>query len=115
MILIATGSEVYLAVEAHEELLAEGIRSRVVSMPSWEIFDHQPKEYRESVLPPNVTARVAIEEASTFGWERYVGCSGHIIGMKTFGASAPLKELQQKFGFEPERIVAAAKDQLVRK
>ncbi len=114
VILIATGSEVYLAVEAHEELLAEGIRSRVVSMPSWEIFDHQPKEYQESVLPPNVTARVAIEEASTFGWERYVGCSGHIIGMKTFGASAPLKELQQKFGFEPERIVAAAKDQLGR-
>ena len=115
VILIATGSEVYLAVEAHEELLAEGIRSRVVSMPSWEIFDHQPKEYQESVLPPNVTARVAIEEASTFGWERYVGCSGHIIGMKTFGASAPLKELQQKFGFEPERIVAAAKEQLGRK
>ena len=115
VILIATGSEVYLAVEAHEELLAEGIRSRVVSMPSWEIFDHQTKEYRESVLPPNVTARVAVEQASTFGWERYVGCSGHIIGMKTFGASAPLKELQQKFGFEPERIVAAAKEQLVRK
>ncbi|MGP8050703.1 MAG: transketolase [Desulfobaccales bacterium] len=115
VILIATGSEVYLAVEAHEELLAEGIRSRVVSMPSWEIFDHQPKEYQESVLPPNVTARVAIEEASTFGWERYVGCSGHIIGMKTFGASAPLKELQQKFGFEPERIVAAAKEQLGKK
>ena len=115
MILIATGSEVSLAVEAHEELLAEGIRSRVVSMPSWEIFDHQTKEYRESVLPPNVTARVAVEQASTFGWERYVGCSGRIIGMKTFGASAPLKELQQKFGFEPERIVAAAKEQLGRK
>ena len=115
VILIATGSEVCLAVEAYEELLAEGIRSRVVSMPSWEIFDHQTKEYRESVLPPNVTARVAIEEASTFGWERYVGCSGHIIGMKTFGASAPLKELQLKFGFEPERIVAAAKEQLGRK
>ena len=115
VILIATGSEVCLAVEAHEELLAEGIRSRVVSMPSWEIFDHQTKEYRESVLPPNVMARVAIEQASTFGWERYVGCSGHIIGMKTFGASAPLKELQQKFGFEPERIVAAAKEQLGRK
>ncbi len=115
VILIATGSEVYLAVEAHEELLAEGIRSRVISMPSWEIFDHQTKEYRESVLPPNVKARVAIEQASTFGWERYVGCSGHIIGMKTFGASAPLKELQQKFGFEPERIVAAAKEQLGRK
>jgi transketolase len=115
VILIATGSEVCLAIEAHEELLAEGIRSRVVSMPSWEIFDHQTKEYRESVLPPNVTARVAVEQASTFGWERYVGCSGHIIGMKTFGASAPLKELQQKFGFEPERIVAAAKEQLGRK
>jgi transketolase len=115
VILIATGSEVYLAVEAHEELLAEGIRSRLVSMPSWEIFDHQTKEYRESVLPPNVTARVAVEQASTFGWERYVGCSGHIIGMKTFGASAPLKELQRKFGFEPERIVAAAKEQLGRK
>ncbi len=115
VILIATGSEVCLAVEAHEELLAEGIRSRVVSMPSWEIFDHQTKEYRESVLPPDLMARVAIEQASTFGWERYVGCSGHIIGMKTFGASAPLKELQQKFGFEPERIVAAAKEQLGRK
>jgi transketolase len=115
VILIATGSEVCLAIEAHEELLAEGIRSRVVSMPSWEIFDHQTKEYRESVLPPDVTARVAIEEASTFGWERYVGCAGNIIGMKTFGASAPLKELQKKFGFEPERIVAAAKDQLGRK
>jgi transketolase len=114
VILIATGSEVCLAVEAHEELLAEGIRSRVVSMPSWEIFDHQTKEYRESVLPPHVMARVAIEQASTFGWERYIGCSGHIIGMKTFGASAPLKELQQKFGFEPERIVAAAKEQLGR-
>ncbi|MGC2434082.1 MAG: transketolase [Desulfobaccales bacterium] len=115
VILIATGSEVYLAVEAHEVLLAEGIRSRVVSMPSWEIFDHQTKEYQESVLPPNVTARVAVEQASTFGWERYVGCSGYIIGMKTFGASAPLKELLEKFGFEPERIVVAAKEQLGRK
>ncbi|MGA2731538.1 MAG: transketolase [Syntrophobacteraceae bacterium] len=115
VILIATGSEVCLAVEAHEKLLAESIRSRVVSMPSWDIFDHQTKEYRESVLPPNVTARVAVEQASTFGWERYVGCSGHIIGMKTFGASAPLKELQRKFGFEPERIVAAAKEQLGKK
>ena len=115
VILIATGSEVCLAVEAHQELLAEGIHSRVVSMPSWEIFDHQTREYQESVLPPNVTARVAVEQASTFGWERYVGCSGHIIGMKTFGASAPLKELQQKFGFEPERIVVAAKEQLGKK
>ena len=109
VIIIASGSEVSLAVEAHEKLLAEGIRSRVVSMPSWEIFDHQTKEYRDSVLPPNVKARVAVEQASTLGWERYVGPSGHVIGMKTFGASAPLKELQRKFGFEPDQVVAAAK------
>jgi transketolase len=115
VILIASGSEVTLAVEAHETLLAEGIRSRVVSMPSWDIFDLQPQEYRESVLPPKVKARVAVEQASTFGWERYVGTSGHVIGMKTFGASAPLKELQRKFGFEPDGVVAAAKEQLGRK
>ena len=115
VILIASGSEVSLAVEAHEKLVAEGIRSRVVSMPSWDIFDHQTKEYRDSVLPPKVTARVAVEQASTFGWERYVGTSGSIIGMKTFGASAPLKELQRKFGFEPEHLVAAAKEQLGKK
>ena len=72
-------------------------------MPSWELFDDQPAEYRDSVLPPSVTARVAVEQASTLGWERYVGASGHVIGMKTFGASAPLKELQKKFGFEPAR------------
>jgi transketolase len=81
-------------------------------MPSWEIFDHQPEEYRNSVLPPNVTARVAVEQASTLGWERYVGPSGKVIGMKTFGASAPLKELQRKFGFEPDQVVGAAKKQL---
>jgi transketolase len=115
VIIIATGSEVILAVEAHEKLLAEGIRSRVVSMPSWEIFDHQTEEYRNSVLQPNVTARVAVEQASTLGWERYVGPSGHVIGMHTFGASAPLKELQRKYGFEPEQVVAAAKQQLGRK
>lgn len=109
VILIATGSEVCLAVDAHEKLLAEGIRSRVVSMPSWDIFDHQTQEYRDSVLPPKVTARVSIEQASTFGWERYVGPSGRMIGMKTFGASAPLKELQRHFGFEPDRVVAEAK------
>jgi transketolase len=114
LILIASGSEVSLAVEAHEKLLAEGIRSRVVSMPSWDIFDHQTKEYRDSVLPPDVKARVAIEQASTFGWERYVGTSGHTIGMNTFGASAPLKELQRKFGFHPDQVVAAAKNQLGR-
>ena len=114
VILIASGSEVILAVEAHEQLLAEGIRSRVVSMPSWDIFDHQTQDYRDSVLPPKVTARVAVEQASTFGWERYVGTSGRIIGMKTFGASAPLKELQRKFGFEPDHVAAAAKELLGR-
>ncbi len=115
VLLIASGSEVSLAVDAHEKLLAEGIRSRVVSMPSWDIFDHQTREYRDSVLPPDVKARVAIEQASTFGWERYAGTSGHIIGMNTFGASAPLKELQRKFGFHPDSVVAAAKNQLGRK
>jgi transketolase len=112
VILIASGSELSLAVEAHDELVAEGIRSRVVSMPSWDIFDHQSREYRDSVLPPDVKARVAVEQASTFGWERYVGGSGHVIGMRTFGASAPLKALQKKFGFDPERVVAAAKELL---
>jgi len=110
VILIASGSEVSLALEAHESLLREGIQSRVVSMPSWDIFDHQTREYREKVLPPAVKARVAIEQASTLGWERYVGSSGAIIGMKTFGASAPLKELQVKFGFEPDRIVEVVKE-----
>ncbi len=114
VILIASGSEVSLAVEAHEKLLAEGIRSRVVSMPSWEIFEHQTEEYRESVLPSNVKARVAVEQGSTLGWGRYVGPTGQVIGMKTFGASAPLKELQRKFGFEPDQVVAAAKKQLPR-
>jgi transketolase len=81
-------------------------------MPSWDIFEHQTQEYQDSVLPPDVTARVAVEEASTLGWERYVGRSGRIIGMKTFGASAPLKELQRKFGFEPERVTEIAKELL---
>ena len=114
VILIATGSELSLAVDAHEKLVAEGIRSRVVSMPSWELFDHQPNEYQDAVLPPAVKARVAIEQASTFGWERYVGSEGRVIGMKTFGASAPLKELQKHFGFEPEKLVAVAKETLGR-
>ncbi|HET7440879.1 MAG TPA: transketolase [Terriglobales bacterium] len=112
VILIASGSEVSLAVEGHERLLAEGIRSRVVSMPSWDIFDHQSQEYRDSVLPPSVRARVAVEQASTFGWAQYTGLDGRIVGMKTFGASAPLKELQKKFGFHPERVVATAKELL---
>jgi transketolase len=114
VILIASGSEVILVVEAHEQLLAEGIRSRVVSMPSWEIFEQQSEEYRESVLLTKVKARVAVEQASTLGWERYVGPTGHVIGMKTFGASAPLKELQRKFGFEPDQVVTAAKNQLAK-
>ena len=114
VILIASGSEVSLAVEAHEQLLADGIRSRVVSLPSWDIFEHQTQEYRDSVLPPSVTARVAVEQASTLGWERYVGTSGRVIGMQTFGASAPLKELQKKFGFQPDRVAAAAREQLGR-
>jgi transketolase len=114
VILIASGSEVILAVEAHELLTSAGIRSRVVSMPSWEIFEQQPQEYRESVLPTKVTARISVEQASTFGWERYVGKSGRMIGMHTFGASAPLKELQRKFGFEPDRIVELAKELLGR-
>jgi transketolase len=84
-------------------------------MPSWDIFDHQPQDYRDSVLPPNVKARVAIEQASTFGWERYVGDAGRVIGMRTFGASAPLKELQKKFGFEPDRVVSVAKEAMGRK
>src|SRR5437016_4038635 len=112
VLLIATGSEVSLCIAAHDALSKEGIRSRVVSMPSWELFDDQPAEYREGVLPPSVKARVAVEQGSTLGWERYVGSSGHVIGMKTFGAPAPLKELQKKFGFEPARVVAAAKQQL---
>src|SRR5579871_4196490 len=112
LILIASGSEVSVAVDAHEKLLAGGIRSRVVSMPSWDIFEHQTQEYRDSVLPPNVTARVAVEQASTFGWERYVGPAGRIMGMKTFGASAPLKELQRKFGFEPERVADVVRELL---
>src|SRR5262244_1311972 len=109
VILIASGSEVILALQAHEQLSAEGIKSRVVSMPSWDIFEVQPQEYRDSVLPPAVKARVAVEQASTFGWERYVGSSGDVIGMKTFGASAPLKELQRKFGFEPDLVAAVAR------
>jgi transketolase len=115
IILIASGTEVILAVQAHQKLVGEGIRSRVVSMPSWEIFEHQSQEYRDSVLPPEVEARVAVEQASTFGWERYVGTKGRIIGMRTFGASAPLKDLQKKFGFEPDQVVAIAKELLHKK
>jgi transketolase len=112
IILIATGSELSLAVDAHERLVADGIRSRVVSMPSWDIFERETQEYRDSVLPPGITARVAIEQASTFGWERYVGTVGRVIGMHTFGASAPLKALQQEFGFTVENVMATVKSLL---
>jgi len=111
VILIGTGSEVSLCVDAYEKLTAEGIKTRVVSMPSWELFDHQPKEYRDRVLPPDVRARVSVEQASTFGWQRYAYRS---IGMNTFGASAPLKELQKKFGFTPDAVVAAAKEEIIK-
>jgi transketolase len=114
VVLIGTGSEVSLCVRAHEALLAEGIRSRVVSMPSWELFDEQPLEYRDAVLPPGVTARIAVEQGSVVGWERYVGPDGRVIGMRSFGASAPAADLQRRFGFEPEKIVAAAKEMLGR-
>jgi transketolase len=112
VLLLATGSEVSLCVDAYEALKTEGVKARVVSMPSWEIFEHQTPEYRASVLPPSVRARVAVEKAAMFGWTQYVGRSGHVIGMKTFGASAPLKELQKKFGFTVENVIAAAKEQL---
>jgi transketolase len=112
VILLATGSEVQLCVEAFERLTAEGTRARVVSMPSWELFEQQTQEYRDSVLPPDVTARVSVEQASMFGWEQYVGSSGARIGMMSFGASAPLKELQKKFGFTVDHVVEAAHSQL---
>jgi transketolase len=109
VILIATGSEVGLAVSAREELAAEGIRARVVSMPCSELFDRQSQEYRDEVLPPQVKARVAIEQASTLGWHRYVGDGGAIVGMHTFGASAPLKMLVEKFGFTPDAVAEVAR------
>ena len=109
LVLIASGSEVSLAAQSHAKLVAAGVRARVVSMPSWDIFERETQAYRDSVLPPAVTARIAIEQASTFGWERYVGLRGKVIGMHTFGASAPLKALQQEFGFTVDNVVATAK------
>jgi transketolase len=114
IILIASGSEVALIVDAYERLAERGVRARIVSMPSWDLFEHQPASYREHVLPAAVTARLAVEQGSVLGWDRYVGPAGRVIGMKTFGASAPLKELQRKFGFEPERVVAEALEMLGR-
>ena len=112
VLLLASGSEVALCLDAHERLKAEGIKARVVSMPSWELFDDQPREYRDRVLPPQVTARVSVEQASAFGWARYVGATGHSLGMRSFGASAPLKDLQKEFGFTADAVVQAAREQL---
>ncbi len=112
VLLLATGSEVHLALEARDELEADGIATRVVSMPCWELFDRQPPEYRDRVLPREVTARVAVEQASTLGWDRYVGDRGAVIGMNTFGASAPLKQLLSRFGFTPERVAQAARERV---
>jgi transketolase len=114
VLLIGSGSEVSLCIAAHERLTSEGVKSRVVSMPSWELFEHQDQAYRDRVLPPSVTARVAVELASTFGWTHYAGPGGAIVGMTSFGASAPLKELQKEFGFTVERVVEAARQQLGR-
>ena len=115
VLLLGTGSEVGLCVTAHEELTKRGIKARVVSMPCWELFERQPQAYRDEVLPPSITARVAVEQASTLGWAHYVGMTGAIIGMRTFGASALLKDVQKKFWFEPEHVVEAALGQLGRK
>jgi transketolase len=114
LILIATGSEVSLALEAHQRLVKEGVRSRVVSMPSWELFEMQPQSYRDRVLPPSVHARVSVEAASPFGWERYVGLAGAIIGVNRFGASAPGNVVMREYGFTPEHVVETAKAVLSR-
>ncbi|MDH2903062.1 MAG: transketolase [Actinomycetota bacterium] len=112
LLLLATGSEVHLALAARDELAAEGIGARVVSMPCWELFERQPREYRDEVLPPWIAARVAVEQASSFGWDRYVGSRGAVVGMHTFGASAPLKELQTKFGFTATSVAHVARETL---
>ena len=111
VILIATGSEVHLIIAAHETLQKEGIRSRIVSMPSFDLFEEQSEEYRQSVLPNHIGARVAVEQAAATGWDRYVGLTGSIIAMKSFGASAPLKDLLTKFGFTAEAVTEAARKQ----
>jgi transketolase len=110
VILIGTGSEVSLCVDAFEKLKAESVKARVVSMPSWELFERQDAAYKESVLPAAVKARVAVEMGSTFGWERHTGPTGRIVGMRSFGASAPLKDLLKRFGFTVDAVMAAAKE-----
>jgi transketolase len=115
VILIGTGSEGQLCLGAYETLKAEGVKARVVSIPSWELFEQQDEAYRNSVLPPEVTARVAVEQGSVIGWDRYAGSAGTILGMHTFGSSAPIKDLQTKFGFTPEKVLEAARAQLAKK
>jgi transketolase len=114
VILIGTGSEVVLCIDAYEKLKAEGVRARVVSMPSWELFEQQDQSYRDAVLPPDVTARVSAEMGAVIGWDRYVGMTGAKLGMNTFGSSAPLKDLLTKFGFTSEHVLAAARQQIVK-
>ncbi|HET7478548.1 MAG TPA: transketolase C-terminal domain-containing protein, partial [Rubrobacteraceae bacterium] len=114
VLLLGTGSEVQLCIEAYEQLKGQGVKARVVSMPSWELFEQQSQEYRESVIPPDVTARVSVEQATTLGWRKYVGLDGRTIGMRTFGSSAPLKELQEKFGFTHQAVAGEAMDLLGR-
>ena len=114
VILIGTGSEVALCLSVYETLKQENIPARVVSMPSWELFEQQDQTYRDSVLPPEITARVSVEEGSMIGWDRYAGSGGARIGMHGFGASAPIKDLLTRFGFTPEKVLAAAKDQLAK-
>ncbi|MBZ4419238.1 transketolase [Myxococcus sp. RHSTA-1-4] len=114
LVLIGTGSEVHLCLEAYEKLKAEGIKARVVSLPSWELFEQQPQEYQDSVLPPSVTARVSVEKGAAFGWDRWVGSGGNAIAMRSFGASAPIKALQQKFGFTVDNVVQVSRDTLAK-
>jgi transketolase len=115
VLLIGTGSEVQHCVEAYERLTAEGVKARVVSLPSWELFEAQPRQYRDSVIPPGVSARVCVEMASVFGWERYAGPTGKVIGMTFFGKSAPIKDLVKHFGFTADAVYTAAKEQLAMK
>ena len=114
VILMGTGSEMTLCMGAHEALLQEGVKSRIVSMPCWELFESQDDAYKESVLPHSVIGRVAVEQAAVMGWDRYVGWGGAVIGMHTFGASAPAGDLQKKFGFTPEKVLEAARTQAKR-
>ncbi|WP_088348729.1 transketolase [Rhodomicrobium sp. R_RK_3] len=114
VILIGTGSEVALCISAYEELTRQGVAARVVSMPSWELFEEQDQSYRNSVLPPDVTARVSVEMGSVIGWDRYAGPAGTRMGMHTFGASAPLKDLLKAFGFTPDKVLEAAKEQIAK-